>query len=139
MAWVLPALLLGLATSAGALDRSRTGAAVAFARINGGTGAVKAFGGKGTTAAIGGAALRTCPTGDSSYEVTFTGRYPDPISADQIIINSTSDWGLWGVTNARVISASPTTIVVGVSEWRSNDQFCLDNDLFVSVYIGRTQ
>jgi len=109
----------------------KTGQAIAFARIDGSTGAVTGVGGKGTTSASG---VRNV-AGD--YIVTFTGHFPKNASTSTLIINTTAELGFFGVSGGIVESASTTQVVVRVYTWTSNVLSQTDNNCFVSVFAGR--
>ena len=111
---------------------SKSGAAVAFAKVNLYTGSLLAFGGKGTATA-------TLSATDSNgwAEVTFTGKYPKDISADQVIITATCQTYNYGVANAYVSSVSSTQLVIGVYGWKSDTTSYQGDSVFFSVFIGQ--
>lgn len=101
-----------------------------FVKIDFG-GAVLSSGGGDTTSVI---AARTSV---GEYDVTFNGLYGGgSATADQVIINTTAQSLNYGVTNAFVVSASGTTIVVHVYVWKSDTLAALDNNLFITINIG---
>ncbi|MGC1677579.1 MAG: hypothetical protein WA740_08600 [Candidatus Binataceae bacterium] len=109
----------------------KTGQAVAFARIDGGSGALTAFGGKGTISASG---VRNSA---GSYSVAFIGHFPKTITTNQVIINTTAESSIFGVSNGVVTAASKTEIDVSVATWVSSTLTETDNTCFVSVFVGR--
>ena len=81
--------------SAAAIPQSKGGAAAAFAKllVAADSVGVTTFGGKGTVSII---ELVTTP---GSATVTFTGKYPKGLTADQVVLNVTTEPGelAWGV------------------------------------------
>lgn len=68
------------------------------------------------------------------YLVTFNGFYTLSAGANSVIINSTAESTQWGVTNASVISASQSQIIIEVYTWQSFTSFDLrDNNFFVTI------
>ena len=124
------AAALAAAPAAWASGASKSGAAIAQARVNGSTGAVQAFGGKGTISAL--------SSGSGGfYFVTFNGHYPADITSSKVILQTTCNSGAYGVSNAYVSSATPTQINVGVYCWTSSTLTYVSNDMFVNVYAGQ--
>ncbi|MFZ1889223.1 MAG: hypothetical protein WAU33_14420 [Candidatus Binataceae bacterium] len=109
----------------------KTGQAIAFARVDGSSGAVTGFGGKGTTSASG------ARNSAGSYTVTFTGHFPKSITPNLLIINTTAESNDFGVSNGVVIAASATEIEVDIATWVSSVLTETDNNCFVSVFFGR--
>ena len=111
---------------------SKSGAAVAFAKVNLGTGNLVTFGGKGTKSAS------ITDTDIGSYaEVTFTGKYPKDVTTDQIVINATCESDNYGVANAFAVSATSTQLVIGVYGWESDTQTYQGDRVFFTVFIGQ--
>ena len=132
VAIVLATVTEGLDLTLKASPQSKSGAAIAYARVSIEHGSLLSFGGKGTTfAAIAGADQ----TG--FVEVRFDGKFPKDLTVDQVIPVATADLGNFGVANASVESANPTQIIVFVSCWRSNTAAPLTNNVNFAVYLGR--
>jgi hypothetical protein len=112
--------------------QSKSGVAVAYAKADILNQVVLSFGGKGTTAAE-----ATSGDGLNFIEVTFTGKYPKDITADQVIINATAQTSFFPVANAIVSDVNPTQLVVQVSAWVSNTQEGNGEIVFFTVYLGR--
>jgi hypothetical protein len=121
---VLAAFMLTVppATSAFAQD--------GFAKVNGISGAIFSSGGVSTTS-VSGSHVDT-----GVYDVTFTGSYGSGVTADQVIINTTAQSFNNGVTNAIVVSVTDTVIVVRVFVWKSDTLASIDNNCFITIYIG---
>jgi len=129
---VAMALSLATATQAGTLaSAARQGLPVAYARMTTG-GVLQAFGGKGTSAA-------TSSGNAFQKDVVFTGRYPQDITPSKVILQSTVQSSYYGVSNADVVSASPTEIRVRVYSWRSDiiSSSGVSGDTFVTVLVGK--
>ena len=109
----------------------RTGQSIAFARIDGPTGNVTAVGGVGTKSAVG---VRNNP-GD--YSITFTGHYPKTLTADKVVVNVSAESANFGVANAVVQSVSATQITVEEFTWDSPAATEVDNNCFLTLYLGR--
>jgi hypothetical protein len=113
-------------------SQSKSGVAVAYAKANIGTLSLLSFGGKGTTsAAVTGGVI-------SNYvDITFTGKYPKDITADQVILNATAKSYDFGVANTEVVSVNPTQLVISVSGWISTNTVTHSGEtVFVTVYMG---
>ena len=100
-----------------------------FAKVNGLTGAVFSSGGASTTN------VTAARTDTGQYDVTFTGSFAG-ITDDQVIINTTAQTFGFGVTNAKVMSTSDTTIVIHVIVWNSSTLVFQDNNTFITINIG---
>jgi hypothetical protein len=109
----------------------RTGQSIAFARIDGPTGAVTAVGGAGTKSAVG---VRNS-AGD--YTITFTGHYPKTLTADKVVVNATAESASFGVANAIVQNVSSTQITVEIFTWDSPVATEVDNNCFLTLFLGR--
>ena len=111
---------------------SKSGVAVAFAKLNIGTASVLTFGGKGTTSAV-------VSDGDSNsfVDVTFTGKYPKGITTTQVVINASAESSDYGVANAIATSANSTQLVIEVSGWVSDTKALNGETVFVSVFLGQ--
>src|SRR5262245_26204285 len=127
------AMMLSLATTASATtlaSESKKGVAEAYAAIDNFNCTIVAFGGKRAT----GASASACAAGSGT--VTFTGNFPTDITASKVIVNTTAQSSSFDVTNAIVMSATPTTIVVDVSDWESDNLTALFNIDWVTVFVG---
>ncbi len=121
---------IGLTSPAQAtVDMSKKGGSIAYAKLSVATGSVVAFGGKGTAQAS--------SSGGGFWTVTFTGKYPEDITADHLILQSSCQSFDYGVANSYVQSASPTEIVVGIYCWKSDTLLPDGGDAFVNVFFGR--
>jgi hypothetical protein len=109
---------------------AKKGAAVGYARIDV-SGAVVAFGGKGTTN------VASIADGFGTQTVTFTGKYPDDLTADKVIVTTTAQALNYGVSNAFVNIADATTIVVFVYDWTSTDTNQTGSSINVVLHIGQ--
>jgi hypothetical protein len=89
------------------------------------------MGGVGTKSA---AAVRNA-AGD--YLITFTGHYPKTATADKVVVNATAESSNFGVANAIVQSVSPTQITVEEFTWDSPVATEVDNNCFVTLFLGR--
>ena len=119
------------ASGASIISASKTGVAVAYAKASIGAGSVLSFGGKGTTSAVAGG-------GNIGFTyVTFTGKYPSGLTANQVILNATAQSWDYGVANAEVISVNSTQLVVSVSGWISDTKVYTGETAFLTVYLGR--
>jgi len=134
IALAVAALLVVTAATAHAgtvASAAKKGIPVGYASIDEVAGAVLAYGGKGTT----GVTVLSHSTGQVSLK--FTGKYPDDVSADKVIVQTTAESLSYGVTNTMVLSASPTEIVVAVYHFVS---YQLGGDMsgksFVTLMIG---
>lgn len=112
---------------------SKAGKVVAYAKVDSVFGTVLSFGGNRTRTA-------SAVVDVSGYQttITFTGRYPSSITPDKVIINSTCNSTGFIVSNASVVSVSPTTLVIRVYNWASNTTNIGNGIVFVSVFIGKT-
>ncbi len=115
-----------------AADSSRSGAAVAFAKVDLSDGSLKTFGGKGTKSAS-----VTSTNSPNSVEVTFVGNYSKTITADKVVINATCESDDYGVANAYVSGVSPTNISIVVYGWVSDTEVANGEKVFFSVFVGR--
>src|SRR5262245_29675722 len=115
---VVAAAFLHTKTSGAPSAQSRSGAAVAFAKIavSNQLEGILTFGGKGTTSCFG-----SFPAIGSAI-VTFRGKYPKDLTTDQVVINITASTGSFGVGNGDVVSANSTQIVVSVNSWVSDTE-----------------
>lgn len=134
---ILPILALVLTpwiASAVPNSASRSGAAVAMAKVDIGAGTLLAFGGKGTkTSEINDSLLNTY------VDIRFTGKYPKGLNPNQITLNVTaqSSTGVgYGVANAEVLNASSTELLIRVWGWKSSDLNVGGMQLFVTAFIG---
>jgi hypothetical protein len=112
--------------------QSKSGAAVAYAKVDLLAGSLLSFGGKGTTSAV---------ISDSSVsnwvDVTFTGKYPKDVTEDQVIINATCQSDDYGVANAQVISVSSSQLVIEVYGWVSDTEESNGEKVFFTVFLGQ--
>jgi hypothetical protein len=114
-----------------AADSAKSGAAVAFAKVDLSDGTLKTFGGKGTKTA-------TIDYSDTGYaEVRFDGKYSKTITADKVVINATCESSNYGVANAYVVSATSTQLVIGVYGWESDTLNYQGDRVFFSVFVGQ--
>lgn len=114
-----------------AADSAKSGAAVAFAKVNLSDGTLKTFGGKGTKTA-------TIDYSDTGYaEVRFDGNYSKNITPEKVVINATCESDNYGVANAYVVSATSTQLVIGVYGWKSDTLTYQSDRIFFSVFVGR--
>ena len=122
------------AAAAKASSQSKSGAAVAYAKVSTHTQSIQTFGGKGTTGAV-----VTDGDVDDWVQVTFIGKYPKDITTDQVIVNVTAEAnGDWAVANAQVYDANPTQLVVDVYSWIStNVDMYVGENMFISVFLGQ--
>jgi hypothetical protein len=122
--------------SAAANPQSKGGASVAFARFLVGSSAdnlgVTTFGGKGTVA------INEFVSTPGSAEITFTGKYGKTLTTDQVVAMVSVETGDHGVGSAKVISASPTQIVIDVTTWNSTTGAAQTNAVNLTVFIGQT-
>ena len=120
--------------SGAAIPQSKGGAAVAFAKLLVATNSVgvTTFGGKGTVA------INELVTTPGSAEITFTGKYPKGLTADQLVLNVTTEPGDFGVGSAQVVSVSPTKLVIHVTSWNSTTGAAQSQPIFLTVFIGQT-
>ena len=128
------ATTLALATPVGAttlLGESKKGVPQAYAAVDTSTGTVLAFGGKRAT----GASTGVC--GGGICFVTFTGNFPTDITASKVIVNTTAQSSVFDVTNAIVTAATPTSITVSVSDWKSDDLTSQNDVDWITVFVGR--
>jgi hypothetical protein len=92
----------------------------------------------GTVATFGGADTTTVGAVRSSlgqYTVTFTGVFAVS-TADDVVIHTTAESSDYGVTNAYVLSANASTIVVYVYVWKSNTLALMDQAIFIGINVG---
>lgn len=75
--------------------------------------------------------------GAGYYRITFDGLYALS-NADDVVINATAESAQFGVSNAYVISATVSQIVVGLYTWQSNTTTTTDNTFFITVFTGRS-
>ena len=125
---ILPVLLVLCVQPADA-GPSRSGKAIASAKVDTGAAALFSFGGSMTKSA-------TVSGGGGDVLISFVGRYPKTIDVDQVSVLATARSGAYHVANAFVQSATPTEIVVGVSTWVSNTLAPSSGQAFVAVYLG---
>jgi hypothetical protein len=128
------AMIASLATTATATtsaSEAKKGAVEAYAAIDIGACTILGFGGKRATAATAG----SCVLGFG--QVTFTGKFPTDITASKVILQTTAQSSFFDITNAYVVSATPTTIVVGISDWQSGALAPQADVDYVSVFIGQ--
>ena len=109
---------------------AKKGALVGFAKANLASGTVLASGGKGTTS------VSVESFGPGAILLRFTGTYPTDIAADDVVVQSSSESGEYGVTNVQVSSVSPTQIEVAVYNFKSSTEGDLSDSVFVSLRIG---
>jgi hypothetical protein len=107
---------------------AKKGAAVAYAKVSA-DGFVEAAGGKGTTSA-------SSVAGDGTQTITFLGKYPDDLTANNVIPTSTAQAANYGVTNVNVVYADATTIVVTVYDWRSDNTLQFGSSIFLVLHVG---
>ena len=107
------------------------GQAIAFAHVTAG-GGIAAFGGKGTSSAT----VINHPAA-GVYDVSFSGKYPNSITPASLILSATAQSFDFDVSNAIVVSASPSKIVVKVRDFTSSADTEEDNDVFLVVFFGR--
>jgi hypothetical protein len=134
LAMVSTAAILCLAATSMAgnvASAAKKGLSIATARVTS-AGAIDSFGGKGTTGAIAAVHL------GGLYTVAFTGKYPSDIATNKVIVQATSEEGVYGVANAHVATATPTEIDVDVATFKTDgsDTPSLDN-FFVTVFVGQ--
>jgi len=131
---LLGLLLFPWIVSAVPNSASKSGTAVAFAKVDLGAGTLLAFGGKGTkTAEIDDGLVFTY------IDVRFTGKYPKNLVSNQVILNATaqSSTGVgYGVANATVLTVSSTELLVRVFGWKSDNLNTGAMQLFLTVFIG---
>jgi ABC-type proline/glycine betaine transport system substrate-binding protein len=126
------AAMLTSSPRAVAADSAKSGAAVAFAKVDLSDGTLKTFGGKGTKSAS-----ITDNNSPYSVEVTFVGKYSKTITADKVVINATCESDDYGVANAYVSSVSPTNISITVYGWVSDTREYNGERVFFSVFVGQ--
>lgn len=115
---------------------SKSGAAVAFAKVRLDSGAILTFGGKGT---------KTAEMSDflanGFVDIKFVGKYPKDLSSDQVILHATaqSSTGVnFGVANAMVLNATPTELLIRVYGWKSDTLALGAMRLFLTAFIGES-
>jgi hypothetical protein len=120
--------------SAAANPQSKGGAAVAFAKLLVATNSVgvTTFGGKGTVA------INELVTTPGSADITFTGKYPKGLTADQVVLILTTEPGEFGVANGQVVSASATQLVIHVTSFNATTGNAQSQPIFLTVFIGQT-
>jgi hypothetical protein len=109
---------------------SKSGVAIACAKVNIATASVLGFGGKCTTAAV-------ASGGDSNAYtfVTFTGKYPKDISTNNVIINLTTKANNYGVANGYIWTANATQLVIEVDGWISDTLAAGNETVFLTVFV----
>jgi len=117
---------------------SKSGTAVAFAKVNLSVPELTAFGGKGTQSAS--ILLPESLSGEYAT-VVFQGRYPKETTADLIIATATAIKGSAAPTtfsNLEVVSASPTEIKLRVYGWVAATASPSGNTVFVTAFVAQS-
>ena len=69
------------------------------------------------------------------YDITFSGQY-GVTGPENVVVNTTAESAVYGVSNAVVTTATPAQIVVRVYTWASATQSLVDNAFFITVFTG---
>lgn len=125
---ILPALIF-FCTQPASAGPSKSGRAIASAKVDTGGAFLVSFGGSKTKSA-------SVSGGGGDVLISFVGKYPKGIQLDDVIVLATARSGLYHVANAYVQSVTPNEIVVGVSTWVSNALAPAPGQAFVAVYLG---
>lgn len=112
-------------------SQSKSGIAVAYAKVDIADEVLLSFGGKGTTAAE-----VTFGDSNSFAIVQLTGKYPKDITSDQVIVSATAEFDCFCVATAGVLSANPTQLLVEADSFRSATQDGVGGNVYLTVYLG---
>ena len=126
------AVAWGVSTTGKPSAQSKSGAAVAYAKADIAGFYIYSFGGKGTKTAL-------VTAGDQANYIiiSFQGKYPKDLIADQVILNATAQTTATNsVVSAEVLSVSPSQIVVEVVSRDSTTGYASPIPVFVSVFCG---
>lgn len=136
-AFVATSLLLASpVTAEGPVKAAKAGVAICMAHVRGTDDLIFSFGGKGTTDVT---AVRKDPGIPGWHIVTCTGKYPENGDLTDLIINTSARLGGFVpvVTGSERKSYSTTQIVLEVFVWHSSDLTFLDNEFYVTIFLGR--